>query len=189
MKQDLVYKLYNDRRTVFSLKEIAMLVDEPDFNKLKQRVNYYVRSGKLKNPRRGIYTKDNYSLEELACKIYKPAYISLEYILRNAGIIFQYSSQITVISYLSRTLTIDGSEFVFRKIKNKIIYNNTGIIMNDIGISQATPARAFLDILYLTREYYFDSLEGLEKEEVVKILPVYQSVRLTNQVQKLLKNA
>lgn len=189
MKQDLIYKLYSDSRTVFSLQEIAMLIDEPDFNKLKQRINYYVRSKKIKNPRRSIYTKDNYSLEELACKIYKPAYISLEYVLQKAGILFQYSSQITTISYLSRTLTIDGNAFVFRKIKNELLYNTTGISMHDNGMSQATPARAFLDTLYYNREYYFDSLEGLEKEEVLKILPLYQSVRLTKQVQKLLKDA
>lgn len=189
MKQDLIYKLYSDRRTVFTLQEIAMLVDEPDFKKLKQRINYYVRANKLKNPRRSIYTKDDYSVEELACKIFKPAYISLEYVLRKAGIIFQYSSQITAISYLRRTLTIDGSEFVFRKIKNEVLYNTAGLIMYDSGISQATPARAFLDTLYLNREYYFDSLERLEKEEVFKILPVYKSGRLTRQVQKLLRDA
>lgn len=189
MKQDLIYKLYSDRRTVFTLQEIAMLVDEPDFYKLKQRINYFVRSNKIKNPRRSIYTKDNYSVEELACKIYKPAYISLEYVLRKAGIIFQYSSQITAISYLSRTLTINGSEFVFRKIKNELLYNSTGISMDDNGISQATPARAFLDTLYFNREYYFDSLEGLEKEEVLKILPVYKSDKLTRKVHQLLKDA
>lgn len=189
MKQNLIYKLYSDRRTVFTLQEIAMLVDEPDFNKLKQRINYYVRSGKLNNPRRGIYTKNDYSVEELACKIYKPAYISLEYVLQKAGITFQYSSQITAISYLSRTLTIDGNEFVFRKIKNDLLYNTTGLIMYDNGISQASPARAFLDTLYFYRNYYFDSLERLEKEKVLKILPVYQSGRLTKQVQTLFKDA
>lgn len=189
MSQDLIYKLYNDKRTVFTLQEIAMLVDEPNFNKLKQRINYYVRTGKIKNPRRSIYTKENYSVEELACKIYKPAYLSLEYILQKSGIVFQYNSSVTTISYLSRTINIDGSEFVFRKIKNKILYNTTGIIMYDNGISMASPARALLDTLYLNKEYYFDSMERIDKEKVLDLLPVYQSARLTNQVQKLLKDA
>lgn len=185
----MIYKLYSDKRTVFTLQEIAMLVDEPDFNKLKQRINYYVRTNKMKNPRRGIYTKEDYSVEELACKIYKPAYISLEYVLQKSGIIFQYSSRVTTISYLSRSINIDGSAVIFRKIKNDILYNTTGIIMYDNGISMATPARAFLDTLYLNKEYYFDSLEGLEKEEIEKILPVYQSRRLTKQVQKIIQDA
>lgn len=189
MKQDLIYKLYSDRKTVFTLQEIAMLVDETDFNKLKQRINYYVRANKLKNPRRSIYTKKEYSVEELACKIFKPAYISLEYVLRKAGILYQYSSQITAISYLSRTINIGKNEFVYRKIKNELLYNTTGIVMSDNGISHASPARAFLDTLYLNKEYYFDVLERLDKEEVNKILPVYQSGRLTKQVQRLFKDA
>lgn len=189
MGQDLIYKLYNDKRTVFTLQEIAMLVDEPGFNKLKQRINYYVRTGKIENPRRSIYTKENYSVEELACKIYRPAYLSLEYVLQKSGIVFQYNSRVTTISYLSRTINIDGSEFVFRKIKNEILYNTTGIIMYDNGISIASPARALLDTLYLNKEYYFDSLERIDKEKVLDLLPVYQSTRLTNQVQKLLKDA
>ena len=189
MSQDLIYKLYSDKKTVFTLQEIAMLVDEPDFNKLKQRINYYVRTNKIKNPRRSIYTKEEYSVEELACKIYKPAYISLEYVLQKSGIVFQYNSRVTAISYLSRTINIDGYEIAYRKIKNDILYNTTGIIMYDNGISMATPARAFLDTLYLNKEYYFDSLEAIEKEEVRKILPVYQSGRLIKQVQKIIKDA
>lgn len=189
MTQDFIFALYNDKRTVFTLQEIAMIVGESDFNKLKQRINYYVRTNKIRNPRRSIYTKKDYSVEELTCKIYKPAYISLEYVLRKAGIIFQYSSQITAISYLSRTVNIDNRELRFRKIKNELLYNTTGIIMHDNGISMATPARAFLDVLYLNKEYYFDSLKQIDKEEVIDLLPVYRSARLTNQVQKILKDA
>lgn len=189
MGQDLIFKLYNDKRTVFSFQEIAMLLDEPDFNKLKQRINYYVRSNKIQNPRRSIYTKEEYSVEELACKIYKPAYLSLEYVLQKSGIVFQYSSSLTSISYLSRTIDINGREFVFRKIKNEILYNTTGIIMYDNGISIATPERAFLDTLYLNKEYYFDSLELVNKDKVLEMLPLYQSARLTNQVKKLFKDA
>ncbi len=189
MSKDLIYTLYREKRTVFSLQEIAMLVDEPNFNKLKQRINYYVRSGKIKNPRRSIYTKEDYAVEEMACKIFKPAYISLEYVLRKAGIMFQYSSQITAISYLSRTINVGKNEFVFRKIKNELLYNSTGIVMSGNGVSQATPARAFLDTLYLSKEYYFDALERLDKEAVKKILPMYQSARLTKQVLRLFKDA
>lgn len=189
MNQNLIYKIYNDKRTVFTLQEIAMLVDEPDFNKLKQRINYYVRTKKIKNPRRSIYAKENYAVEELACKIYKPTYISLEYVLQKSGIVFQYNSRVTAISYLSRTINIDGNEMAYRKIKNDILYNTAGIIMYDNGISMATAARAFLDTLYFNKEYYFDSLERLDKEEVLKILPFYQSGRLSMQVKKLLKDA
>ena len=102
MDKNLIFELYKNKRTVFSLQEIALLLDESNFVRLKQRIHYYVRTKKLKNPRRGIYAKENYSREELACKIYLPAYISMEYVLQKAGIIFQYYQYMTIISYLSR---------------------------------------------------------------------------------------
>lgn len=189
MSTDLIYKLYSNTRTVYSLQEIAMLLNEPDAQKLKQRINYYVRTGKLKNPRKGIYAKENYSVEELACKVFKPSYISLEYVLQKSGVVFQYDSRITNISYLSRTISIDKTLYVYRKIKNDILYNSNGIIMNDNGVSIATPERAFLDTLYLNREYYFDTMKSLNQESILRILPIFQSDQLTKRVQKVLKDA
>jgi len=189
MSTDLIYKLYNDTRTVYNLQEIAMLLDEPDAQKLKQRINYYVRAGKLKNPRKGIYTKENYSVEELACKVFKPSYISLEYVLQKSGVVFQYDSRITNISYLSRTIAVGENLFVYRKIKNDILFNSTGIVMHDNGISIATPERAFLDTLYLNKEYFFDTIQNLDKERIFSIVPIFRSSQLEKRVQKLLKHA
>src|SRR6056297_379966 len=189
MSTDLIYKLYSDTRTVYNLQEIAMLIDEPDAQKLKQRINYYVRTGKLKNPRKGIYVKEHYSAEELACKVYKPSYLSLEYVLQKSGIVFQYDTRITNISYLSRTIAVGENLFVYRKIKNDILFNSSGIVMHDNGISMATPERAFLDTLYLNREYYFDTIQSLDKERIFSIIHIFQSSLLEKRVQKLLKNA
>jgi hypothetical protein len=62
---DLIYTLYNNKRSVFRLKDVAMLTGEVDFDSLKQRLNYFVRAGKLQNPRKGIYCKPKYTMEEL----------------------------------------------------------------------------------------------------------------------------
>ncbi len=187
MSSNFIIKLYTDQKTVFSLQEIAMLVDEPDFTKLKQRINYYVRTNKIKRLRKGIYAKENYSIEEFSCKIFKPSYISLEYVLQQAGIIFQYSTGITLISYLSRKIENKKYHFIYRKLKNEILYHSAGININDNGINIATPERAFLDILYLNKKYYFDSLRSLNKENIFKLLPIYQSNQLTRRVKKLLQ--
>jgi len=189
MGANLIYQLYSDTRTVYTLQEIAMLLDEPDAQKLKQRLNYYVRTNKLKNPRKGIYTKKNYSVEELACKVYKPSYISLEYILQKSSIIFQYDTRITNISYLSRRIAVGENIFVYRKIKNDILFNSTGIILHDNGISMATPERAFLDTLYLNKEYFFDTLQNLDKEKIFSIVPIFQSIQLEQRVKRLINNA
>jgi hypothetical protein len=184
--RNLIYILYSDKRTVFTIQEIAMLVGEPDFMKLKWRVNYHVRNNKLNNPRKGIYTKKEFSREELACKIFRPAYVSLEYVLQKAGYIFQYSTMVTSVSYLSREIFIDGKQYKYRKIKVPILYNTNGIIMNDNGVSIASKERAFLDIMYLNKTFYFDNLKGIDKNNIMALLPLYNSNQLYVKVKKIL---
>lgn len=187
-KVDLVLAIYQDIRTVFRLNDVALLIGETSFQSLNQKLNYHVRTGKLLNPRKGIYAKSGYNREELACTIYTPSYISLEYVLQRAGVVFQYDSRISVVSYLSRGIEVDDQKYLFRKIKGELLVNTIGIIRSDNQINIATPERAFLDILYLTTDYYFDNLNPLNKEFVYKLLPVYQSKVLTKRVNKLLPN-
>ncbi len=39
--------------------------------------------------------------------------------------------------------------------------------------SIASPERAFLDILYRTKQYHFDNLEPLDWVKVYELLPIY----------------
>ena len=182
----MILSLYQNDRTVFRLKDVALLTGETNFQNLNNKLNYYVRTGKLENPRKGIYTKPNFSTEELACKIYVPSYISLEYVLQKAGVVFQYDSKITVVSYLSRTIEVAGGEYIFRKLKGEILTNLVGIERQKNHVNIATPERAFLDLLYLNKDYHFDNLNPLKKQVVFKFLPHYQSKSLTTLVKKLL---
>lgn len=185
-KTDLIFSVYKDIRTVYKLKDIALLVGEENFDSLNQKLNYYVSTGKLFSPRKGIYTKSGYNKNELACTIYTPSYISLEFVLQKAGIVFQYDSRITVISYLSRSIEIDGQTYLYRKLKNKLLINTEGIDRQANQINIATPERAFLDILYLNKEYYFDNLNPLNKELIYKLLPLFQSKILEQKAGKYL---
>lgn len=183
----MILKIYNDSRTVFSINSIALLVGETNPLSLRKKLNYYVKLGELLNPRRGIYAKKDYKIEELACSIYTPSYISLEYVLQIAGITFQYDSRITTISYLSRTINIENKECCYRKIKDEILTNNLGVIREN-NINIALPERAFLDLMYLNSEYYFDNINPLDKKLIKKLLPIYKSNTLTTRVNKLLNN-
>jgi len=187
-KIDIVLALYKESRTVFRLKDIAMLAREKSFHVLNKKLNYYVRTGKLENPRKGIYAKPDYSIEELACNIFSPSYISLEYVLQKAGIIFQYDSRITSVSYLSRNIEVENQQIDFRKIKRSMLVNTLGIIRHANHINIASPERAFLDLIYLDKNYYFDNLNPLNKELVQNILPFYASKALSRCVTKLLNN-
>lgn len=188
IKINIILSVYMDIRTVFRLNSIALMVGVTNFQSLNKKLNYYVRTGKLQNPRKGIYTKPNYNPEELACTIYTPSYISLEYVLQKAGIVFQYDSGITVASYLSRSIEVEGRTYRFRKIKGEILVNTAGVIRQDNQINIATKERAFLDLLYLDKDYYFDNLNPLSKQLVYKLLPLYQSKALSERVKKLLQN-
>ena len=188
VKNNIVLAIYKDERTVFRLNDIAMLVGGSDFQSLNKKLNYAVRTGKLQNPRKGIYAKPGYSTEELACSVYTPSYISLGYVLQKAGIIFQYDSRITVVSYLSRNIVVEDRTYVFRKIKGSVLVDTTGIIRQNNHINIATSERAFLDMIYLEKNFYFDNLNPLKKEFVFKLLPLYQSKALNTRVTNLLNN-
>lgn len=181
---DLIFQLYSDKRTVFSLPDIAILIGETNYNALVQRLFYYVKTKKILRPRKGIYTKINFNPLELSNVLYTPSYISLEYVLQKAGIIFQYNTAITAVSYLSRTLDIGDNSYVYRKIKNDVLIMIKGIEQVD-NVNIATPERALLDTVYLNGETYFDNLNSIKKELVEELLPMYQSRVMEKRIKKI----
>lgn len=185
-KKDFTLELYKAKNTVFTAREIALLLNEPNRNALKSKINYYVKNQVIRQVRRGIYVKPKYDKLELATKIYAPSYISLETVLQEAGVVFQHYKTIFVISYLSRFIPVDGYDLTFRKIKYELLLNPSGIILNE-NYAIATKERAFLDCLYLYHDYHFDNLDVLDKEEVSKFASIYQNDRLLKKVKKLLE--
>jgi hypothetical protein len=168
--------------------DIAMLLNIEKPESFRKILNYYVKTGKLLNPRRGFYAKDGYKPEELACLLYTPTYISLEYVLQRAGVVFQYDSAITNISYLAREVEIDNQTFRYRQMKGEILVNTAGIILNKDNINIATPERAFLDMIYLNGTMYFDNLRSLKYDMIEQILPIYNSKIFNERVKNILKN-
>jgi hypothetical protein len=185
-KDNIVFDIYKNSRTVFKINDIALLIEKEKDSALCKLLNYYVKTGKLLNPRKGFYAKEEYQPEELACLLYPPTYISLEYVLQRAGVIFQYDSAITSVSYLTREIVVSNQTFRYRKIKGEILTNTEGVFLNKNNINIASPERAFLDILYLNKRFYFDNLHILDKKKIVKLLPIYQSESLIKTVTKKL---
>jgi hypothetical protein len=183
--KNLVLELYKNSRTVFRLQDVAMLIEESNSKNLKRRLNYYVKSGHILNIRRGIYVKPDYKIEELGCLLYTPSYISLEYVLQRAGVIFQYDSAVTNVSYLSRDIIVEGQTIRYRQIKGEILVNQEGLILRKNNINIATPERAFLDMLYLNNNFYFDNIHPLNKLLIRKLVQIYNSKRLEEKVTKL----
>lgn len=185
---DIILAIYSDNRTVFRLKDVAMLTGDISIQSLSKKLNYHVKTRKLQNPRKGIYAKPNYNAEEMACTIFTPSYISLEYVLQKAGVLFQFDSRITSIGNLSRTIEIENQTYVFRKIKSSLLIETKGILQKENKVNIATAERAFLDLVYLNSETYFDNLNPLNKETVFKLLPIYQSQTMNERIIKLFNN-
>jgi hypothetical protein len=179
--------IFKTSQTVFSFKELLLKSENENSDSLKRKLNYYVKQGKLTSLRRGVYaTKTDYNRYELATKIYTPSYISLETILKEAGLIFQYSSNITLVSYLTREIEVDNQVYSYRKIKDTILTNSLGVKKKE-NYFIATPERAFLDMIYLNKNYYFDNLSTINWDKISKILPIYSNKRMNKEVNNYIK--
>lgn len=177
-KGEYLGSILRSDKTVFSTKDVLLLWGESGSNAAKARLNYYARTGKLHRIRKGFYAKDSaYDPFELATKIFTPSYISLETVLGKAGITLQfYGSTTFIVSYLKRDVAIEDSWYKYRRIKNDILTNRMGIEMKK-NYAIATPERAFLDVIYLYKDYHFDNLAPLDWNKIDAILPAYRGNR------------
>ena len=174
MANKILLSLFQKPQTVFTMQEIALLFPQIPYGSLKKRMSYYAKTGSIKKLFRGIYAKDQYDIFELANKIYAPSYISLETVLQRAGVIFQYYDSIFSVSYVSRTVKADGKTIVYRRLKKEILLNKQGIEEQE-NVVIASPERAFLDAVFLYRDYHFDNLSSLNWEKVMDLKEIYRS--------------
>ncbi|NQU17526.1 MAG: hypothetical protein HQ564_05615 [Candidatus Saganbacteria bacterium] len=186
-KADILSILRSDK-TVFSFKDILLASEENNPALLRRRINYYTTRKQLYGIRRGLYAKDkNYNRLELATKIFSPSYVSFETVLAEAGIVFQRYGQIFVATYQTKEIACDGQVFSFKKIKDRLLTDNAGIEDRN-NYSLATKERAFLDVVYLNKEYHFDNLAPLDWNKVFDLLPLYGNKRAAKNVDKYYKD-
>ncbi|HQB75978.1 MAG TPA: hypothetical protein PLI25_00070 [bacterium] len=183
-----ILNILKSNNTVFSFKEILLASGESNPALLRRRIYSYIKNGQLYSIRRGLYAKDkNYNKLELATKIFIPAYVSFETVLAEAGVTFQHYSQIFVASYQTKEIDCDGQIFSFKKLKINVLNNNSGI-ENKGFYSMASKERAFLDIVYLNKDYHFDNLSPLVWDKVFSILPMYGNKRMAQKVKQYYKD-
>lgn len=179
--------LLRSKKTIFSTKDIALLWGEKSEAAARVRLSYYVKAGKLIRVRQGLYAKDkNYDKLELATKIYTPSYISFETVLAKTGIIFQFYGQIFIASYVKRDIIVNDQTYSYKRIQDSILTDHTGIEAKE-NYHIASPERAFLDIVYLNKDYHFDNLLSLNWEKVFEILPIYKNKNMEKRVNKYKK--
>lgn len=156
--QDFLWQLYKRSQSVFS-------------------------AGKILRLRRRIYAKENFEPLELANKIYAPSYISLETVLRKKGIVFQETAAIFAASYLTRQIECSGQKIFYRKIKDEVLINSVGIEKKE-NYFLASGERAFLDAVFVYKNYHFDNLMSLDWEKVFALVKIYKSKALEKRVKE-----
>jgi hypothetical protein len=180
--------LLRSPQTIFSTKDVVLLWGEQNESAVRVRLNYYVKTGKLIRVHRGFYAKDkNYNRFELATRIYTPSYISFETVLTREGVNFQYYGNIFVASYVNREITVGEQNITYVRMKDYVLCNSTGI-EHTSGIATASRERAFLDRIYVSKDYHFDNLRSLDWNKVIEIFPIYHNKRLEKKVKEYQKS-
>jgi len=175
---NLIAKLYQSPKTILTTKDIALIWQETNTVNLLSKIKYYAKQGSLTRLTRGVFAKSNeYDIKELATSIYTPSYISFETVLREAGIIFQHHDSIFVASPYPVTKKIGNHTFVFRKLKDSVLYSALGV-KTEKNYSIATPERAFLDTIYLSPKFYFDNLRSINWEVCFELAKIYDNKQL-----------
>src|SRR3989344_5906778 len=182
MKNDIVLTLYSAPQTVFTMDEIALFFPQIPHENLRSRIRYFTDAGKLKRLRHGVYAKIEYNPFELANKLYKPSYISFETVLAVGGVIFQYYETIFLASYLTRSIEVDKIRIQYRQLKGDVLTNTEGIEQKE-SYFIATLERAFLDAVYLYRDYHFDNLGTIDWGKVDKLKKIYNSKAFEKRVE------
>ena len=186
-KETVISALYKSSQTVFTSKEIALLIGETNPAGLKAKLSYFVRTGKIVRLRRGVFAKPGvFEMKECAVRLYTPSYISFETVLAKQGVIFQYDETIFTASYLSRRIQFGEVSLAYRKIKDEALLNRRGII--DRGtFFEASRERAFLDTLYLSGSYHFDNLRRLDWQECFALVSLYKKKSLERSLHEYYK--
>jgi hypothetical protein len=184
IKGEYLEVLLRSPQTIFTSKDVALMWGEESENIIKNRLNKYVKSGKLFKVRRGLFAKDkNYNRYELATRINTPSYISFETVLGSSGMTFQYYGNIFVASYIKRNMEVDGQRIEFVRMKDYVLSNTLGIENSD-GYARATKERAYLDTIYRSKKYYIDNESPLDWEKVFEILPIYHNKKMEKTVKR-----
>ena len=178
------------------LQELPQLFRYADVQKFTGNANMFllraIKRGLIERLTRGVYInaglKGHPRIEEAACFIRPPCYISCEWALNHHGITIQSPAVCTVLTLStavgeSRRLTYQGVTLEFSRIADRLF---SGFTQED-GYAIATPEKALLDTLYFRKK--LPVLDELELEmidpEILKEMAVHFPKRVRGEAAKL----
>ncbi|MBN1382635.1 MAG: hypothetical protein JXA41_13265 [Deltaproteobacteria bacterium] len=155
--------------TVMILKQLPVLFRYADVEKFTENANVFLTRAQAKElvhrVARGVYINllrdAQPSIEEVACFLKTPSYISCEWALNRHGVLLQSPVVCTVLTLdtavgAARTIRFGGVAIEFSRIAPRLF---NGFETRD-GYNLALPEKALLDAVYLRKHVPFaDELE------------------------------
>lgn len=164
-----INKLLEINRQLFHTNDLAVLWGMNNRQSLYQTISRYIKQGILIKIYKGLYS--TVPLEDLDPLDLGPAvahqytYLSTETVLAYAGVISQNVYDYTYIADFSRKIALGKWNFRFRQMKDDFLFHPLGIEKKNNRFI-ATINRAAADILYYAPDYYFDSPELLNFDNI-----------------------
>lgn len=179
-------KLSSSDKTVFTTNDLAIIWNIEDKNVLRPIISRAFAKGYLESIRRGLYKLPDREVNnwELAGKLKKLSYISLETVLAKEGVIFQWYEEIISASDRNHRIKNEYGAFRYERLPREILLNNRGII-NKGNYFQATPERALCDKVHKDGIVYLDDLSVLDPTEAQEISKIYNNKRLERDIKDL----
>ncbi len=137
--------------TVFSVRDISRV--DPAFH--RRRLNEWQDKGYIRKVIKGFYVfadrvLDEWALFEIANRIYKPSYVSLESALAHHQLIPESVYGMTSVSTRrSYRFASAVADFTFRTVKPRLFFGYDITADGGRRVKIARPEKAFLDFLYL----------------------------------------
>lgn len=189
------------RFAVFSLADIKKI----DSNFHRRRLNEWQEKGYIKKVIRGFYIFSDFELSEhilfeIANKIYKPSYISLETALSYYHLIPESVYSVTSVS-TRRTYNFKTAlaEFSYRTIKPDLFFGFDLVNYNEKHFKIASPEKAVLDYFYINpvikKESDFESLrinselflKEIKLDRLYNFLDKFHQKSLTGRINSFLR--
>lgn len=160
-------EIFADQPVVESASVITLVGDEET---ARVQISRWVKAGKLVQLRRGYYLlaapyrKKEPNLHYLANLLCRPSYISLTHALAHYGVIPEAVPGITsVTTGRPHALTTPVGRFEYKHVSPKLFWGYETIDpLGNEPVQIASPEKALLDLVYLTKGYaqegFFESL-------------------------------
>jgi hypothetical protein len=163
------------------LKQLPQLFRYADVAKFTGNANVFLTraqsKGFVERVARGVYInrlrEANPGIEEVACFLRTPSYISCEWALNHHGILLQSPVVCTVLTLdasvgASRDIRFGGVTIEFSRIASKLF---NGFETRD-GFNLAMPEKALLDAIYLRKRIPFEDeleLENINQDRLMSM--------------------